>query len=467
MPHRPHRDAVRLRIRCAARLSFALALGALGCGEGSSGDAAAVGDAGGALDAGGDTSSDVVVADVSADAGPEADAGSACGVAGATCSADGACCSRSCLGGACQAVHLVALDADRDRLLETLATVRGVHDRCALWTSLDDVQRGLWLTHSDMLGNRSCMATSAITSGDVGAGGACTGACRCAPGADMALAHVFELRAIDGSDPTCSCTEGDTGYSCCNGGGDWHRTFFTADDALIAALRDVASALPEWGPSTDLAGPHAPFTQSSETVQGSPRGQTHFFARDADATPLARNGVEGLLEPHVVELDNDYNLLHDSNPEGCYGLFGLFCKYGRVEFKGSWGALGNQAPTTFRGNGEPSAIAELAGDAVYAPTCPTSRIDAVTPASAPPGASLTLHGTGFLGCSAQAACGNVVHLRTRAGEHVLDAASGALVAEAPTEITLRLPAGLGAGGAYAWVEVGAVISNLVNVTIGP
>ena len=83
--------------------------------------------------------------------------------------------------------------------------------------------------------------------------------------------------------------------------------------------------------------------------------------------PLEREGVEGVFEPHIVELDNDYNILHDSNPEGCYGFAGLLCTYGRVLYRSSWHGYGNAAPTTFRDNGEPSPQTALAADEVYRP----------------------------------------------------------------------------------------------------
>ncbi len=64
----------------------------------------------------------------------------------------------------------------------------------------------------------------------------------------------------------------------------------------------------------------------------------------------------------MVERDNDDNLLHDSDPEGSDGIFGFLSKYGRDQDKHLWSLIGNQADTTFDGNGEPSAIAGLASD---------------------------------------------------------------------------------------------------------
>jgi hypothetical protein len=359
-----------------------------------------------------------------------------CAAAASACTTAADCCSGNCAGGKCQMLGVASLDDDRDRVLETYAGVQAVADRCAAWSKLDDVQKGIFLTHTDMLGNRSCMENA----------GACT---------DLALAHVFKLWAINGSDPTCSCTKTSTGYNCCNGGGEWHRIFFTADDLVIQYLRNVSAGLPEWGASSDLAGPHDPFSQSDETGTGSPRGQVHFWAKDSDASTLTRNGVKGVSDAHIVELDNDYNILHDSNPEGCYGVFGLGCSYGRVVFKKSWSGKGNKAATTFRGNGEPSAISELASDAIYSPKCPTAKITSTsTPVRA--GAVVTLTGTGFK-------TGNVVHFRARAGEVVLGAAF--IVSESATELRVQLPAESPTGEAYAWVVVDGVLSNLLPISI--
>ncbi len=391
-----------------------------------------------------------------------------CGGAGMRCAAPSDCCSASCVGGTCQSASITTLDDDRDRVLDTLAQVNHEASRCAQWTRLDDIQKGLFLTHSDQLGNRSCMENASITSGSLDGSGNCGGSnsCRCAAGSSMAFAHVFKLWTVNGSDPGCSCTETSDGYHCCNGGGEWHRMFFTADDELIDHFRRTSAALPEWHASTDLAGPHAPFTQSAET-QASPRGQTHFWANDSQAVTLARRGVTGVLEPHIVELDNDYNLLHDSNPEGCYGFFGLGCTYGRIQFRQAWIGRGNQAATTFRANGEPSSHSELAGDAVYAPRCPTSHVDAVVAPRIRRGAVIAIQGSGFTDCAMHVACGNVVHLRTHSGEAVITAGSPFDLAESAVEIRVQIPEEIGTGEAYAWVVVGGVLSNLAPIVIEP
>lgn len=383
---------------------------------------------------------DTNIDDTSDSAGDATTPAPRCAAAASACTKNDECCSSSCVSGKCQMLGAASLDDDRDRVLETYAGVKGVADRCAAWSALNGTQKGIFLTHTDMLGNRSCMEN---------------GGANCAATADQAFAHVFKLWAINGSDPSCSCTITSTGYKCCNGGGEFHRIYFSADDLLIQYLRNVSAGLPEWGPSKDLAGPHDPFTQSDETATGSPRGQVHFWAKVEESKSLTRNGVNGVTDSYIVELDNDYNIVHDSNPEGCYGVFGIGCSYGRAMFKKSWSDKGNRATTTFRGNGEPSAIPELASDAIYAPRCPTARVTSVSPPR--PDSVVTLTGTGFTPAS-------VVHFRTRAGETVL---SGPFIVSASsTELRVHLPAESTLGEAYAWVVVDGVLSNLVPVTIG-
>jgi hypothetical protein len=182
---------------------------------------------------------------------------------------------------------------NRDRLVDTLATRKNT-TRCPLWISLTATQKGVFLTITDLLGKRSF-----LTNNPAG------GAKRSGADLEMALDHVtkvYELRDSNGS----------------NGGGNNNRIFLQVDDKLIAALRNFDGALPEWSKSGDVAGAHAPFDATSETLSGQPRGQSHFWGSDGASKPLGRPGVEDVDDPHVVEIDIDYDFLHNSNPEGSY-----------------------------------------------------------------------------------------------------------------------------------------------------
>lgn len=363
------------------------------------------------------------------------------------------------------------LDHHRNRLLDTLAQRRGEPDRCSLWNVMTTVEKGLFLTHSDMLGHRSCFDNESVPAEQLN-GGTCAASectcstgdpCRCLPGSAQAIDHVFKIWAINGTDLGCC-----TGTDCCNGGAEWHRTFFSADDTLIAGLRDVHAALPEWADSNDFAGPHDPFTQSDETQRGSPRGQAHFWSLDGEASTLDRIGVEGVLDAHIVELDNDYNILHDSSSEGTYSS-----QYGRAKFKENWNGSGadnrgDGLATTFLGNGAPPDISEIANDAIWSPACgPTIDPGGVVPSGGGTadelelGANLTISGSGF------ASAGNRVFVRTRSMAVLIDASSPLLLSESATTVELQLPLDVGTGEGFVYVASDGVLSNAQPVTIGP
>lgn len=370
---------------------------------------------------------------------------------------------------------VVSLDHNRNRLLDTLAQIKGASDRCTYWGTFTNVERGIFLTHTDMLGARTCLENASIYSNSLDKSGNCTSTvpCNCVLGSDMALDHVVKLWTVNGNDPTCSYTEGANGYTCCNGGIEWHRTFSGADNLLISYFRNYAAGLPEWGRSTDFAGPHSPFTQESETVRGSPRGQTNFWADNSQASVLTRNGVVGVFDPQIIEMDQDYNIIHDSNPEGAYSG-----KYGRALYKRNWHwgqytytDRGDKAPTDYRGNGEPSAIPELDNtnygippDVVWSPTCggghinPNGVVNSATGSSADihPGVQISIFGTGF------ATSGQVVYVRTRSTIAALTPSS-----QSAGEIDVVLPTTTGTGEAYVYVTAGTVLTNLQAVTINP
>jgi hypothetical protein len=285
-----------------------------------------------------------------------------------------------------------SLKINRDRLLDTYAAHTGRADRYQAWNEMTNTQKGVFLTITDQLGRRTLMdpnynhtatvytptqydmdqgcdqmnggfndpprdidaegayivpfdsdpgggyayvngqwvptpaysGCSLVTAQECVARGHCSTSTLPRTDWDVALNHVTTLYAVNGNN----------GSGC--GGGNNHRLFFSADDELIYKFRNIDFSAPlGWRRSEDLAGPHSPFTQSRETMHGKPRGQTHEWAWDYEAQYMNRPGVYGVYDPHLVEMDIDYNTAHDSNPECSYGG-----TYGRTKYENTWSSQG-------------------------------------------------------------------------------------------------------------------------------
>ncbi|HYI01373.1 hypothetical protein [Hyalangium sp.] len=272
---------------------------------------------------------------------------------------------------------------NRDRLLDTLAAAHGRADRCAEWASMGPNQQGVFLTLTDLMygtymypppykkylynnsAQGNCVACL-YDSVECRSGYECETngktclvyakpspyasypVCMSAPATDTytvqqprtgaslekMLDHVTRIYSMAAETGSC--------------GGSNNRMYFSVDDTLMYSLRNLFSAPVGWRNSGDLSGPHSPFTQSRETHAGQPRGQTHQFAWDTDAVWVQKPGMSTpVFDPHLVELDLDYNWIHDSNPECYYGG-----EYGRTRYTNFW-----------RSHGYP-------GDLSYQPVCP-------------------------------------------------------------------------------------------------
>jgi len=220
------------------------------------------------------------------------------------------------------------LDGERDRLWWSYAVfllqdpthvqsngLSGQLSPCDMWMALDPSSRATFLTLT------ARMQGSLL-----------------ADGTSM-LHHVTTLYRVTGGQ---DATDTDPG-SC--GGGEYNRMITSMDatlhDALVAAndhqgapdaggaydLADIPAG-GFWRDSHDLAGPHAPFDLSDETDGGAPRGQVQYF-RDpgstAATTALGRLDLETLVDPDALEIDQDYNCTHDSNPLCEYTFYGPAC----------------------------------------------------------------------------------------------------------------------------------------------
>jgi hypothetical protein len=83
-----------------------------------------------------------------------------------------------------------------------------------------------------------------------------------------------------------------------------------------------------WRDSHDAGGPHAPFDLSDETNDGAPRGQTQYFTDPTSTlanTALGREDLLDLVDPYALEMDEDYDCTHNSNPACSYTFYGTSC----------------------------------------------------------------------------------------------------------------------------------------------
>jgi len=217
-----------------------------------------------------------------------------------------------------------SLQGERDRLLATylayLQTVsapqsnglgNNVHSVCELWTGLVPSSQQVFLTITHRLyGSRL-------------------------DDASRMLDHITVVyRIVSGENATATAAG-----SC--GGGEFNRMIMQEDPNLHAKqvlanshqgaqpydITDVIAG-GYWRDSHDVGGPHAPFDLSDETNDGAPRGQTQYFKDPASAVanaPLGRQDLMTLVDPYALEMDQDYDCTHNSNPACDYIFYGTAC----------------------------------------------------------------------------------------------------------------------------------------------
>ena len=151
------------------------------------------------------------------------------------------------------------------------------------------------------------------------------------------LSHITAVHRLAGGDGATATDHG----SC--GGDNANRMFMTMDATLHAQLvaanqdarnsggKTVLEDIPSngyWRQTHDFAGAHAPFDMSDETNDGAPRGQVQFFSDPTSAkakAPLGRTGVEDVVDPYALEMDQDYDCPHHSNPLCSYVAYQALC----------------------------------------------------------------------------------------------------------------------------------------------
>lgn len=247
-------------------------------------------------------------------------------------------------------VEDTSLTGQRDRLLATyLAWLQAnptpqsnglaggsLHSVCDVWTALQPSAKSVFLTithrlYGSVLADQTRM-----------------------------LDHVTKLYRLVGGDGATATDNG----SC--GGGEANRMIMSEDATLHAAqlaanahqgaqpfdLADVIAG-GSWRDSHDLGGAHAPFDRSDETNDGGPRGQTQYFADPASAvatSPLGRVDLMTLVDPDALEMDQDYDCTHNSNPACDYTFYGPACapettQAGTAIYAAKYGDPGAYTPT--------------------------------------------------------------------------------------------------------------------------
>jgi hypothetical protein len=222
------------------------------------------------------------------------------------------------------------LNQQRNALLQKLTDrqrMGGNNDisNCTVWRSWTQDQREVFATMTDRLYQARLSTTGRSV-----------------------LSHLDDLYAVKGRD----------GSSC--GGGEYNRAFFSMDDTLAIAVRqiaqrradaptisDVLSGVGTWRGSCD-PNAHIPFANganfgSLDTHRGGtttnpcpilghsdayPSGQIHFFPDPTAARanqPIGRPGLDRtLVDPNALEMDHDYDLFHNSATQ-CYSRGGAPC----------------------------------------------------------------------------------------------------------------------------------------------
>ncbi|TMQ11247.1 MAG: hypothetical protein E6J91_23635 [Deltaproteobacteria bacterium] len=243
------------------------------------------------------------------------------------------------------------LQAGRVRLFDTwIARNRPGTERCAAWAGLSWSEKQVFLTITHRL-SRYILARPTLC-----VAGICSNSYnpQYAAGATM-LSHLRQLYAIRGF---YSGTESCGVFPFCGGDhGDESRLFFSMDHDVYGAMAlahvwaiddagyqgwsraplitDVQGGVPYYDyfrNSHDAGGPHAPFDWSDESKggrtdsPGSPTAQTQFWSADsswlpsgggAASSPVYRTGVWGVVDPYLLEIDQDWDLCHHSDPASC------------------------------------------------------------------------------------------------------------------------------------------------------
>jgi hypothetical protein len=209
------------------------------------------------------------------------------------------------------ATYLAFLQADPTKVQSNGLSGQNLTTVCDLWNALDPSSQDTFRTITDRLWGGKIVSD----------------------GTRM-LEHILTLYRLSGGQAATATDPG----SC--GGGEYNRMIMSTDHQLhdlnVVVNSDDGNPIdiddipPDgyWRNSHDLGGPHSPFDLSDECNNGAPRGQTQFFTNPASTlanSPLGRLDLETLVDPYALEMDEDYNCPHDSNPDCSYTTYGDLC----------------------------------------------------------------------------------------------------------------------------------------------
>jgi hypothetical protein len=261
-----------------------------------------------------------------------------------------------------------SLDSNLNRLFETWRARNAPQlDSCTAWRQgLDQSQRMVFLTITHRL-TTSHLGASAVSPSSI----YLPLHQAYVPDYRTPLDHITTMWAIAGGHgPVPGPGPGECG------GLDNNRLFMSMDQQLWLAFSlsngttgftGYSGPLVDpwnnraWRDTEDRKGAHSPFTMSDETSYGSPRGQVHFWSPRPNAQgsgyfipvqpgfqQVWRRGVEGLVDPYMIEMDQDYDFRHQSNPM-CYSIL-------EESYLGQYLAnQGNSGPEPININWEPAA----------------------------------------------------------------------------------------------------------------
>jgi hypothetical protein len=370
--------------------------------------------------------------------------------------------------------------ANRDRLLDSYAKFKGMQDRDAVWNWMNPVRRGVFLTITHNLWhhylrypdiryivNEESECSPAETDCTSGCNARCLVEKECWSGSSCEYVSGYECwqkglcysvqmpaegayaeKLIDHVDGLYAVLDGGDPYgrgSC--GGENNNRIFVSLDEIGISAIRNIYPLFLPGIKSSGDRNQHGDFKGRRDTIHGQPRAQFHYFLWDHEAKPINRREMSAVFDPWAMEVDIDYNWIHDSNPlctySGDLGLDDYRDKWGETHKPNPWWPVEyHYTPGGYLGN----KIFKYGVVDAWTYTRETA-----------PNRYAAIFGTGF------AAAGNQVHFVRDAMNQVLNVAP---VYESEVQINVLVPNLVGTVHVYV-TDASGRRSNTETITVNP